>query len=80
MSSHNRTPQRVLDAPICMPVAFVEHQGLTRHERRHGVHNPGLKPVEWAARLKIWGSTPNVPYVRTTARRGRRVRRWAVQR
>jgi len=67
MAHHASTPKSVLSAPSRTFVPLVIHAGITRQERRHGVM--GGKPVDWM----IFTRTPNVPHVRTTPRRGRKV-------
>ena len=69
MAHHASTPQSVLSVQGWLPttVWVVQHRGITRQERRHGV--VGGKPLDWM----IYRATKNVPHIRTTPRRGRKV-------
>jgi hypothetical protein len=68
MAHHASTPQSVLSAPSPTVVVVVAHHGATRQEHRHGISS-SMKPAD----LRIYRLTRNVPYVRTTPRRGRKV-------
>jgi hypothetical protein len=88
MSSSNRTPQTVLDAPHLTPVMVSVQHGLNRRERRHVTLNakgervnPGLGKtitIPKAARV----AATNVPYedqVKSALRRGKRAIRHALR-
>ena len=80
MSSNNRTPQTVLDAPSRTATVISEQHALSRDERRHGVRWPArMKAPEKDAALRDAAKATNVPHVRTEPRRGRKVRRGGVR-
>lgn len=64
MAYHGSTPQSVLNAPSRTVERTSEPLGPTRSERRNGftIKRP-------------WLPQANVPFVRTTPRRGKNVRR-----
>ncbi|NUP33636.1 MAG: hypothetical protein HOU01_18285 [Streptomycetaceae bacterium] len=74
MAHHTNTPKSVLDAPAPTAVQ-APPAGANRSERRHGVVAPAdLKPKALAKYLASL-RRPNEPFVRTTPRRGKKVRR-----
>lgn len=77
MAHHTRTPASVLDAPSRLVAQTNVPTGATRQERRHGVSIVGMDKDTAAAYLRSLNGT-NTPHVRTTARRGKKVRRQAI--
>ena len=74
MAHHNSTPKSVLDAPAATAVQ-TPPAGANRSERRHGVTRPAGLDAKGLAAYMASLRQPNPPHVRTSPRRGKKVRR-----